>query len=168
MKSQLTILLILALGSLASAQSITPEVVSSGGGDTTNANVGLSWTIGEPVGETQSGSNGTITQGFHQSHFEIVSLEEHSELGYEIVVYPNPTTDYIQIELKFNGELPAPTETKFNIALVDHAGKKLLSEDIKNKLEYAVSMSEYAQGQYFLTITSADGLLYKSAQITKL
>lgn len=168
MKSYLTFLFILALASGATAQSITPEVISSGGGDTTNSNAGLSWTIGEPVTETVSGSNTKITQGFHQNHFEIISIEEYLDLGYEIKVFPNPATDYIQITLQFNGKLPESTETKFNIILSNNLGEELLNETIKNKLEFSLTMQEYAAGQYYLKIIGADGLLYKSVQITKL
>jgi len=150
------------------AQSITPEVISATGGDTSNANVSLSWTVGEPVSETVSGSNATITQGFHQEHYEIISIEEHKELGYDIVVYPNPTTDFINVELTFIGKQSAPLNTEFNIVLTDNMGKTLMNKNLNNTLEYAVPMRDYAAGQYFLQITGADEELHKSVQIQKL
>ncbi len=150
------------------AQSITPEVVSSGGGDTTTTNVSLSWTIGEPVIETASGSSATITQGFHQSHFEVVTIEDHSELGFDIKVYPNPSIDFIKVDLTYTGSHPVLGKTEFELILRDNAGKILMSNIIKNKLNATIPMQGYAVGQYFLQIKGADGALYKSVQITKL
>jgi len=150
------------------AQSISPEVVSAGGGDSSNANARLSWTVGEPVVETVVGSNAQITQGFHQSHFEIISVEEHKELGFDILVYPNPATDAVKVEMNYTGDLPAPQDTEFNLVLTDLAGKLLITENIKNTNEHIIPMQDYATGQYLLQITGIDGGLHKSVQIIKL
>ncbi|MBL4755338.1 MAG: T9SS type A sorting domain-containing protein [Flavobacteriales bacterium] len=168
MKAQLLILFTLACVATATAQSITPEVVSSGGGDTANGSGGLSWTIGEPVSESVSGTNAAVTQGFHQSHFEIISVEEHEELGFDISVFPNPATDFINIEMNFIGKLPAPQETQFTLVLTDNTGKIVMTETIKNTSAFKMAMQHYGQGQYLLQVTGADGALYKSALIIKL
>jgi len=167
-KLLMTLVLLLTSAASGFTQSITPEVVSSGGGDSTNANAGLSWTVGEPVSETKTGANATVTQGFHQSHFEIISIEEHAELGYDISVYPNPATDHITVELKFTGNQPAPDKTKFKIVLTDIAGKALWKKGIKNQLQCEVPMQGFAEGQYILQISGAGGVLYESAKIIKL
>ena len=168
MKTQLLILFTLAFVATCAAQSITPVVISAGGGDTATGNVGLSWTVGEPVGETVSSTDVQVTQGFHQSHFEIISVEEHKELGFDITVYPNPATDVINVEMSFIGKLPAPQETAFKVVLTDNTGKVLMTETIQNTTAYKIVMQHYAQGQYILQITGTDGALYKSAQIIKL
>lgn len=49
-----------------SGQTLTPEVISSSGGYFENTNASLSWTLGETVTETFSGTNVILTQGFHQ------------------------------------------------------------------------------------------------------
>ena len=164
----LTIALLLTTTASGFAQSITPEIISTGGGDTSTANVSLSWTIGEPLSETISSTSTKITQGFHQNHLEIVSIEEHKEFGYEIKVYPNPSTDFINVELTFIGKFSTTGNTEFKIMLIDNLGKILMSEVIKNKLEYMIPMQDYAAGQYILKITGTEGNLYKSVQITKL
>jgi len=168
MKSLIIILIASCLSSFGFAQSITPEVISSGGGDSSNSNVSLSWTVGEPVVETVVGSNAQITQGFHQSHFEIISVEEHAELGYNILVYPNPVTDALKVEMNYTGTLPAPEDTEFNLVLTDLAGKLLSVENIKNTNEHIIPMHDYANGQYILQITGIDGGLHKSVQVIKL
>ena len=168
MKLSLIVLFTVTCVVLANAQSITPQVLSSGGGDNSNTNVGLSWTVGEPVIQTAVGASASVTQGFHQIHFEIISIEEHRELGYEVSVYPNPSTDIINIRLKFIGKGSTPSGTKFNVVLTDNSGKILISNKLKNKLEHSIPMDKYSSGQYYLKITTADGGLLKSAQITKL
>lgn len=149
-------------------QSITPQVVSSGGGDTTNSNIGLSWTIGEAITETVTGSNSQITQGFHQNHFEIISVEDHRELGFDIVVYPNPSTDFIQISLRNIGVNQEPVDTDFKLILSDNKGTVLSEEIIKDKLEHTLSMQNYAVGQYYIKIIGTDDALHKSVKVIKL
>ena len=166
-----TILLIIVLFGLSfsvMSQSITPQVISSGGGDTTKVNVGMSWTIGEPVIKRISSPNTTITQGFHQNHFEIISIEEHPELGFDIKVYPNPATEYINIDLSFTGNDQGLQQTKFLLELLDNVGEVLLRESMENSAQHTISMKDYAQGQYYIRIISADGELHHSVQITKL
>ena len=48
------------------AQSVSPEVVASAGDYYENANVSLSWTLGEIATETYSTGNIILTQGFQQ------------------------------------------------------------------------------------------------------
>lgn len=164
----LIVLIFSCISCFGIAQSISREVVSAGGGDSSNANARLSWTIGEPVVETVVGSNAQITQGFHQSHFQIISVEEHAELGYNILVYPNPVTDALKVEMNYTGTLPAPEDAEFNLVLTDLAGRLLNEENIKNTNEHIIPMQDYATGQYILQVTGIDGGLHKSVQIIKL
>lgn len=164
----MTIALLLLTAVSGFAQSITPEVISASGGDTANGNVGLSWTVGEPVIKTVSSPNAKITQGFHQSHFEVISVEEHPELGFDIKIYPNPSTDFINIELVFTGTDKPTQQTKLQFELLDNVGKVLITESIENATQHSISMQNYAQGQYFIRITGAKGQLHHSAQIIKL
>jgi gliding motility-associated-like protein len=48
------------------AQTLTPTLVGSGGGYGTTPSMSLSYSVGEPVITTATGSNGIITQGFQQ------------------------------------------------------------------------------------------------------
>jgi hypothetical protein len=49
-----------------SAQTLSPEVISSAGGYFENTDASLSWTLGETVTETFTGTNVILTQGFQQ------------------------------------------------------------------------------------------------------
>ena len=149
------------------AQSITPEVISSGEGDTSTANVSLSWTVGEPVSETVTGTNAMITQGFHQSHYEIISVEEYKNLGYDIVVYPNPTTDFITVEIKSESASAGNTRIKFE--LIDLSSKLLFVDDkVELKDQYFLDMSGFSAGGYMLRVSKINGELIHSFRIQKL
>ncbi|OWY20129.1 hypothetical protein C7N43_23130 [Sphingobacteriales bacterium UPWRP_1] len=59
----------------AQAQSLTPQVVASGGGYAQGGGYSLSYTIGEPVTATLTSGSNILTQGFHQPDFQnIVKL----------------------------------------------------------------------------------------------
>jgi len=68
MKQTLTILLTALLPVYILAQSVSPEVVSSAGDYYENANVSLSWTLGEIATETYTNGNIILTQGFQQPY----------------------------------------------------------------------------------------------------
>ena len=63
-----TVLIILALitGFLSYGQTLTPEVISSGGNFLTQGGASLSSTLGEGIIETGTGTTLTLTQGFQQ------------------------------------------------------------------------------------------------------
>ncbi|QQS30849.1 MAG: hypothetical protein IPM47_07970 [Sphingobacteriales bacterium] len=54
------------------AQSLSPQVVASGGGYGTGGGYTLSYTVGEPVIATLSGGSNILTQGFHQPDLQTI------------------------------------------------------------------------------------------------
>ena len=61
-----SLILSLLFGLIVSAQSISPQVVASSGGEGSSGNASLSWTVGQIATETFSNGNVTLTQGFQQ------------------------------------------------------------------------------------------------------
>lgn len=111
MKTSLTALLYCLATVFALAQ--VQFVVASGGDVFTSAGGSLEWTLGEPISETFQKSHGILTQGFHQT-FE---TESTGKTG--IVIYPNPTPDFLFVRT------PAPGN--YQIELFNLHGVKLLS-----------------------------------------
>ena len=72
------------------------EVITNQGGTYVHSSGIIDFSIGELIIET--GSNGTldITQGFHQTYWNIVKIEEH-ESNYQALVFPNPTSEILNI-----------------------------------------------------------------------
>lgn len=83
--------------------SVSQEVISSQGDSYDNGSVSIAFTIGEPVIETALNGNNAVTQGFHQSNWKFVSLEDYVE-DVRVVVYPNPLDKMLNIKMEqFDG-----------------------------------------------------------------
>jgi hypothetical protein len=79
------------------------HVIASAGTNLSEANVKLSFTLGETFTPTLKMSETKITQGFQQPHQQpLSSASTHN--NFNLKVYPNPTTDFIVIENPENKE----------------------------------------------------------------
>jgi hypothetical protein len=147
-------LLITTLLSLSvKAQMLTPTVISSTGGFSSNANGSISYTVGEmTMVETFSANGNILTQGFQQPNDNILGLIDLSqdEFG-SFVVYPNPAVDNAWFGFQM------PESGRVSIALFNDLGQKVA--DVYNanyetgKTVEQVNVSKFAAGMYFLTMT---------------
>jgi uncharacterized protein (TIGR02145 family) len=71
-----------------------------------------------------------------------LSIETHSKFSFN--VYPNPTNDYINIQLSFLNE---PTQYKIS----DTSGKIILTGDINNKY-FSLDLTELQSGIYYISL----------------
>ena len=149
MKKLITILMAMVISIALTAQSISPEVVASAGDYYENGNGSLSWTLGEIATETYSNGSVILTQGFQQSTYSITFIEEKQNNDFNISVYPNPTSDYINIEFDIKNK------SDVLIQLCDINGRILLNETInstENNKQYDFNI--FSTGMYFLRISS--------------
>jgi hypothetical protein len=150
-----------------SAQMLTPTVISSTGGFSSNANGSLSYTVGEmTMVQTFSANGNILTQGFQQPNDNVTGLIDltQDEFG-SLVVYPNPAVD----NMWFGFQLPE--EGRVQIALYDVLGQKI--SDLYNanydngKIVEQVNVSTYAAGVYMLTmnfVSAKDGKTHVSSK----
>ena len=88
---------LLLLGALAlPLLSFGQEVISSQGDSYTDASGSIDFTIGETVIETVGDASNDLTQGFHQTNWSFVGIDDF-DLSFEIKIYPNPVDDYLII-----------------------------------------------------------------------
>ncbi len=162
MKRKLKIMTWMLVGSTlaANGQSITPEVVATAGNHFSNGTTQLSWTLGEVMINTYSSSGNMLTQGFHQTQLTVTDIEESNQLSFDVNVYPNPTTEILNISIEGkHGEL---TTTIYDIR-----GKMVLSKAIRsNEMLFKLNLQLLAMGQYVLRI-SEKGSFISSHQIIK-
>jgi len=150
MKKMILTLLPFAGAALVNGQSISPQVIASAGTHYTGSNAQLSWTIGEPVITTVSNGSNIITQGFHQTLLTVISVEEQTVAGVNVNVFPNPTSDMVNINIVNN--LKA-----LQMDLFDMNGKLLHARKIgAAEGNVQISMTDYARANYLLRIYSAD------------
>ena len=78
---------------------------NTAGGDATGPGGSVAYSVGQPFYITYTGANGTVAQGVQQT-YQIFSLGiNQSELNISLAVFPNPTYDNLNIEIKdFNNE----------------------------------------------------------------
>ena len=152
MKNIYSTFLALAVCLMAGAQSLSPTVISSTGGFSSNANGSLSYTVGEmTMVQTFSANGNILTQGFQQPNENVTGLIDMTkdEFG-SFVVYPNPAVD----NLWFGFELPE--SGKVAVSLFDVIGQKV--SDVYNgnytngKIVQQTTVSTFAAGVYLLTM----------------
>lgn len=129
---------------LISSVLFSQEVVSSSGETKTVSGYEVSWTVGEIVIETVSSGANILTQGFHQSKLTITSVTKFDYPGIEMNVFPNPTSDNVNIH--FNKLIE-----NSSYSLFDMSGKLVEKKKI-NSTNTELSLKKYTSGQYILKL----------------
>ena len=135
------------------------EVVASAGETQTLTGYEVSWTIGEPVIETFSSGNTVLTQGFHQSKLIVTAIDEILFSDFELKVYPNPTSEYLIIQLN-------SPEKKPQYQLFDLSGKLLQNNSVTGT-ETRINLNEYASGTYLLKMSLDRNVPLQTFKIVK-
>lgn len=145
-KVKLTAILLLILGlTELNAQS----TLTTSGNNASGGGGSASYSVGQLVYSTFSGTNGSVSQGVQQP-FEIsvlTGLDDYKTISLDCSAFPNPTTDFLN--LRIDGELNA----QYLACLYDISGKLLMSKNIEGS-ESIIPMNMYAPSTYFLKITS--------------
>ena len=160
MKS-LIITIALAIPLSMFGQTLERDVVSSGGDYSEAGGLSLSATVGEAVVTTETNGNLTITQGFQQSSADAVISVEPLPDDVSILIYPNPTSDvvYIDVDGSFEDEMI--------YRLYDELGQVIATDVLIESQE--IDLQDHMSGVYFLEISSSsDGNLFDSYQIQKI
>ena len=120
------------------------EVVSTQGDSYSNAGGNIDFTIGEVIINTGTNGINDLTQGFHQTNWNFVGLEDHAP-SYEATVFPNPTSEVLNIR----------TSTFENVTytLYDAQGKLVLQDKLSAE-QTAIQVSQFAPGAYTLLLNN--------------
>jgi type IX secretion system substrate protein len=151
---KLSFVFAMALVSLGiSAQSLTPTVIASTGGFSSNANGSLSYTVGEmTMVQTFSANNNILTQGFQQPNDISIGILEVTQDDFgSFVVYPNPAVDNTWLAFQM------PEAGRVTISLYDMLGQKISDVYAANysngKISAETNVSSLAASMYFMTLT---------------
>jgi hypothetical protein len=140
MKKQALVLFSLFATIYVSAQ----EVVSTQGDSYSNANGSIDFTIGEVVINTGTDGTNDLTQGFHQTNWNFLGVEDFAP-NYEAIIFPNPTEDVLNIKTSMFENV--------TYTLYDAQGKLVL-QDILSAEQTPIQVSQLATGNYSLTLTN--------------
>ena len=94
-----TKIIIVAL--LSSICNYAQQAVVTTGGNASSTSGSVSYTVGQVAYTTNTGTNGSIAQGVQQP-FEIQTVlgVDNFNINLQMSVYPNPTTNWLQLEVK--------------------------------------------------------------------
>lgn len=152
MRKLLLLIPAMGLSGFLCAQSISPEVKATAGDQNTIGTTSISWTIGETMVETATGSSSQVTQGFHQPRYVIVALEQPLDQTLQIEVFPNPAQEQVFLEFERDNE------SELNVRLINLTGQILQEKnsfELSERLEF--DMSQVPAGQYFLQVRTPAG-----------
>ena len=146
------------------AQSIAPQSVNSGGTKMTQANGSLSFTVGELVVLSQTDSEGnTLGGGFTAgATLTTVSIQETDAAVLDVKVYPNPTTELVNIQINHS------TIDQVVVTITDLQGKEVYSgkyAGISNII--GINTASYATGNYLLTLKNLNNQVIGTYKIIK-
>lgn len=136
------------------------EVISSSGGTVSAGGYEVSWTLGEPVIETFTGTNNILTQGFHQTRLTATALDEIRFPGLELTVYPNPTSYILNIRSTGRDDL------KLQYRFFDMDGKLLFMNEMDKNPE-ELGLLPFAGGNYLLRVETTNGDPIQTFKIVK-
>lgn len=133
------------------AQTIKRSVIGAAGNTSTAGTVTLRSTIGETMTNKFTGSSAQISQGFQQWSISVARIEDETitETMFKFNVYPNPVTDFVNIESL--RELVQAT----TILLTDINGKVLQQAALADK-QTQINFDTYSPGTYIITIFGGD------------
>ena len=143
-KLVLSVVILLGLG-VTGLQA--QQTVTAAGGDGSGSGGSVSYTVGQVVYSTNTGTNGSESQGVQQP-FEIsvvTAVEEAKNISLEFLVYPNPATDYVILKT-------GTYEIKNLSYILYDIGGRLLGHDKIQSSETNISMQALLPSTYFLKL----------------
>lgn len=165
-KSKTLVLLGVAMlmGTMSYAQSIAPQSVNSGGTKMTQPNSSLTFTVGELVVLSQTDSDGNSLGGGFTAGATLttVSIQETDAAILDVKVYPNPTTELVNIQINHS------TIDQVVVTISDLQGKEVYSgkyAGISNVI--GINTASYATGNYLLTLKNVNNQVLGTYKIIK-
>jgi hypothetical protein len=136
------------------------QTIVSSGGNTIGSGGSVSYSVGQLVYTTESGTNGSVTQGVQQA-IEIIVLgtDNFPEIKLMMSVFPNPTTAFVNLKIE------EYSTNNLHYQLYDINGKQIQNQKITTS-ETQISMEDLAKSIYLLNVLDNNKLL-KTFKIIK-
>ena len=133
---------------------IRAQVTVPAAGLTASGNGGsISYSVGQVVYTSNTGTSGTVTQGVQQPYdISVVTGIETETVELTFSAYPNPTADYLTLTISSFESLDDQTDcSDLSFQLFDINGKLLQDEKITCMIT-SISMNDLLPSTYFLRI----------------
>jgi len=145
--NKMVILSSLGLLSIGMTGLNAQSTIPASGGNASGSGGTVSYSVGQVVYTTNTGTNGTIAQGVQQP-FEIsvvTGIEEALNITLQSSVYPNPASDFVKLKIE-NYEIE-----NLSYQLYGNNGSLLQDNKIKDS-ETRIDMSNLVSAIYFLKV----------------
>ena len=141
---KLSTVLLLGLG-LTGVQAQTS--VNATGGDASGGGGSVSYSVGQVVYTTHTGTSGSVAEGVQQPYeiSVVTGLEEAQSINLSVTAYPNPTTDYLTLRID-EFEI-----SNLSFQLYDMNGKLLQNEKITGN-QTSIAMGNLVPANYFVKV----------------
>jgi len=146
---------------LFALQVLSQQTIPATGGDASGTSGSVSYTVGQIVYSSNTGTNGSEHQGVQQPYeiSVITQVEDAIEIQLSMLVYPNPTTESVVLNI---GTI---STENMHLSLFDINGKLLHFQEVIS-FETIIDMKSYEKGVYFLKVNVKNHAL-KSFKIVK-
>ncbi|PCI93603.1 MAG: hypothetical protein COB15_16080 [Flavobacteriales bacterium] len=135
------VFVLLGLGGLHAQESPTAS-----GGEATGTGGTASYSLGQVVYTTATGTNGSVAQGVQQPfEISVTTGVNETTINLEMSVYPNPTTNYLQ--LKVDSE----KLDNLNFQLIDLQGKVIDNKKLSSTTT-SINVESLPKAIYFLNV----------------
>ncbi len=136
------------LATLLTLNGFAQEAVLTSGGDVSSTNGSVSYSVGQMVYTTITGTDGSVAQGVQQPYEISVStaIKNTEDILLEFKAYPNPVTDNLRL---YAGKHDI---NDMYYQLLDIKGKVLENKKIIS-IESLINMSGLPHGTYFVKVT---------------
>lgn len=156
LKSWAMLLTGLLLGSLTQAQ----ESINTTGGNATGSGGNVSYSIGQVVYTTNTGSNGSVAQGVQQP-YEILTVGlNENEPKISLSVFPNPVADNLILQVN---ELEQST---LIFQLCDAQGKQISKGQVTSK-QTQINTASLSTATYFIYVVNQENQKVQTFKIIK-
>lgn len=160
MKKPFIVIIIFCLfGNITSLQAQSTIPVS--GGNASGEGGTVSYTVGQIVYTTNTGSNGSAAQGVQQPYeiSYLTGIEEAKDILLEVSVYPNPAQDFVILKIK-NYKIE-----NLSFHLFDINGHLIMNNKVEGN-ESNISMQPLLPATYILNVTDKNKVI-KTFKIIK-
>jgi hypothetical protein len=152
--SKLKLLLLFTL-SFSMTSMFAQETIPTAGGEAVGAGGTVSYSVGQIFYQSYSDNNASVTEGVQQAYeiSIVTSLNEAEDINLEMTAYPNPTTDFLTLDIQ------NMQTTALSFQLIDIQGKQIESKEISTK-QTQIQMKQLVSATYFVRV-------YRSGQVIK-
>ncbi len=135
------------------SQNIERHGYTNGGGYSALTNKHVSYSIGQPVCQTQRGNLHSFTQGYQQPVFQTSVHTTNPSWQGSMTAFPNPTMDVFSIEIKSLGI------TEGKVLIKNSLNQVVATKHISAANYYLLPFdaTQFKSGVYFINLISRDG-----------